>query len=181
MTKNKKQKFLPARVTYLEIAEPHMHNVSAPSGMALALMRAEQCPVHFYRYLYKQVGQSHHWNVRNKQSDEEVLRIIQSENTILHILYVGGCPAGFAETNLAHPLQAEIVYFGIMADYQGRGLSRFFLSEVIATAWDQRISKLVIQTNSLDNPRALQLYQKMGFRPVGTAEIKVECQWDDQA
>jgi len=179
MTEHKTAKFLPARVTYLEMTERYPHNVSAPLGMALALMRAEHCPIHFYRYLYKQVGRPHHWKTRRKQSDEEVTRIIQSQDTILHILYVDGCPAGFAETNLRNMPQAEVVYFGIMADYQGRSLSRFFLGEVVAAAWDKGIDKLVIQTNSLDNPRALQLYQKTGFRPVGTADVEIEYWPDD--
>lgn len=179
MIKEKTVKRLPARVTYLEMAQRHLHNVPAPLCMSLALMRAKNCPIHFYRYLYQQIGRAHHWNLRRKQSDEEVLRIIQSEETILHILYVDGCPAGFAETGLSNTGQAEIVYFGIVADYQGRGLSRFFLSEVIATAWDNNISKLVIQTNSLDSPQGLQLYQKMGFTPVGTADVEIESWPDD--
>lgn len=179
MTKKcKTAKFLPARVTYLEMTEWRSGHVSTPLGMSLALMRAEHCPIHFYRYLYEQVGRAHHWKIRRKQSDEEVKRIIQSKETVLHILYVDGCPAGFAETDLRKLPQAEIIYFGLMADYQGKGLARFFLSEVIAAAWDKGATKLVIQTNSLDHPRALQLYQKLGFRPVRTADVEVEC-WPD--
>lgn len=74
----------------------------------------------------------------------------------------------------------EIIHFGIISDYRGRGLARFFLSEVIAAAWDQNINKLIIQPNSLDSPRALQFYQKMGFRPVGMADVEIEYWPDDQ-
>ena len=75
------------------------------------------------------------------------------------------------------PESAEIEYFGLMPDFQGRGLSKFFLSCAIHAAWQHDPAKLVIQTNSLDSPRALQLYQKMGFVPVGTSQAEIEA-WD---
>lgn len=174
------KKPLTARVTFLEMTQRHVTAVPPPGGMMLALLRAENCPVHFYRYLYEQVGRSHHWQVRRKQSDEVVREIIRSEKTLLHVFYVDGCPAGFAETSLRGlPQQAEIIYFGLMPDYQGRGLARFFLRGVIAAAWGQDPGKLVLQTNSLDSPRALQLYQKEGFAPVGTKDVVIE-PWPDE-
>lgn len=178
--KRKNLKFLPAHVTHLEMNERINFSASAPVGMTLALMRAKNCPVHFYRYLYERVGKAHHWNIRRKQNDDAVAQIIQSNETVLHILYVDGCPAGFAETNLRMmPAVAEILYFGLMVEFQGRGLARFFLADVIANAWDQDPQKLIIQTNTLDSPRALQLYQKLGFEPVRTQEVMVECWADD--
>jgi hypothetical protein len=41
---------------------------------------------------------------------------------------------------------------------------------VLAAAWSHNPQKLWLETNTLDSPRALQLYQRMGFAPVSTAE-----------
>ncbi|AQT45162.1 hypothetical protein BBC0244_014690 [Bartonella apihabitans] len=121
--------FLNARVTHLEMYKRPAMTVPSPLNLQIAIMRAYHMPVHFYRYLYEQIGKAHHWNVRRKMTDAALKDLIQSENTVIHILYVDGCPAGFAEINLKElPKSAEIVYFGLVPDYQGRGLSYFFLT-----------------------------------------------------
>ncbi len=166
---------LTARITHLEMHTRPAHSVPVPSNMRLAIMRAGGMPVHYYRYLYEQVGREHHWAMRRKQSDAEVAAAIHADTTDIHVLYVDGCPAGFTELDLsAMPQSAEILYFGLMRDFQGRGLGKFFLSEAIAAAWTHGPEKLTIHTNTLDSPRALQLYQKMGFVPVSWSEEEVE-------
>jgi uncharacterized caspase-like protein len=70
--------------------------------------------------------------------------------------------------------EVEILYFGLMPEFQGRGLARFFLSGAIDAAWANDPKKVTIHTNTLDSPRALQLYQKLGFVPVSWSEEVVE-------
>jgi len=177
----KQPKMLPARITFLEMAaRPTAPSVPAPVNEPLALMRAENCPVHFYRYIYQQVGKPHHWLTRRRQSDAELAEVLAAPATLLYILYCGGCPAGFAEIlldKMAEHNEADIMYFGLMAEYQGRGLARFFFDEIVRIAWEQNIDLLRIQTNSLDSPRALQLYQRAGFTPVGTENVEIEA-WE---
>jgi GNAT superfamily N-acetyltransferase len=169
---------LIARITHLEMTDRSAISVPTPSGVKLAIMRASNIPVHYYRYLYEQVGKPHHWMLRRKQSDAEVAAAIHAPTAEIHVLYVDGCPAGFAELDLSlMPDEAEILYFGLIPEFQGRGLGSFFLSEAIALAWSHGPGKVTIHTNTLDNPRALQLYQKMGFVPVGWSEEEVEA-WE---
>ncbi|PYE89499.1 GNAT family N-acetyltransferase [Phyllobacterium leguminum] len=171
-------KTLTARITHLEMTERSAVSMPTPIGAKLAIMRASNMPVHYYRYLYEQVGKPHHWMLRRKQSDRQVAAVINARATEIHVLHADGCPAGFAEMDLARlPEEVEIVYFGLVPDFQGRGLGSFFLAEMIAQAWWHGPKKVTIHTNSLDNPRALQLYQKMGFKPVGWSEEEVEA-WD---
>lgn len=165
---------LIARVTHLEMTERHIQAVPVPTGLRLAIIRASQMPVHYYRYLYEQVGRPHHWMLRRAQSDAEVSAIIQAETCEIHVLYADGNPAGFVEINLLDmPDTAEILYFGLVPEFQGRGLAKFFLNEAVAAAWAHNPHKLSIHTNTLDSPRALQLYQKMGFSPTGWSEEEV--------
>ncbi|RCS24189.1 GNAT family N-acetyltransferase [Phyllobacterium salinisoli] len=171
-------KKLIARVTHLEMTERSAVSVPTPIGIKLAIMRASDMPVHYYRYLYEQVGKPHHWAMRRNQSDAEIAATINAPTTEIHVLYADGSPAGFVELDLARmPEEAEILYFGLVPDFQGRGLGNFFLAEAIATAWSHGPQKVTIHTNSLDSPRALQLYQKMGFTPVGWSEEEVQS-WD---
>lgn len=165
---------LIARITHLEMTTRPTLSVPVPSGLRLAIMRATHMPVHFYRYMYEQVGRPHHWMARRLQSDAEVAAAIHSDAIEVPILYADGCPAGFVELDMsALPEKADVVYFGLIGDYQGRGLGKFFLAEAISIAWGYGPQKVSICTNSLDSPRALQLYQKMGFVPVGWSEEEV--------
>ena len=166
---------LTARITHLEMRAMPPQRVQMPHGMRLAVMRARRVPLHFYRYLYQQVGKPHHWLARRNLSDIELSAILHADHTDLHILYVDGAPGGFFELNLSQMSQgAEIVYFGIVPDFQGRGLARFFLSEAIFAAWSHQPERVVISTNTLDSPRALQLYQRAGFSPYAFSEEAVQ-------
>lgn len=169
---------LTARITHLEMTTRPSLSVPTPVGMRLAIMRSTAMPVHFYRYLYERVGRKHHWMMRRLQSDVEVAAAIHADTTEINVVYVDGNPAGFVELSLeALPEAVEVLYFGLMDDFQGRGIGKFFLAEAIAAAWQHSPQKVTIHTNSLDDPRALQLYQKMGFNPVGWSEEEVS-RWD---
>ena len=166
---------LTARVTHLEMLAPPAQRVPMPIGMRLAVMRTSAMPLPFYRYLYEQVGKAHHWLLRRKMTDAELAEAIHGAKTEIQVLYAEGAPAGFFELDLSRlPEEAEIVYFGIVPEFQGRGLARFFLSEAVSAAWVHQPQRVVIHTNTLDSPRALQLYQRAGFSPYAYSEEVVE-------
>ncbi|MFK4823844.1 GNAT family N-acetyltransferase [Paenochrobactrum sp. BZR 588] len=167
-------KTVVTRITYLELAQRLEYTLPVPAGVRLAIMRASDMPLHFYRYLYTQVGKDYNWWSRASVSDEELAAFIHSEDTEIHVLYVNGSPAGFCELNLKNLSDhVELVYFGLIGDFHGRGLSRFFLSEALSAAWLHEPQKLKLQTCSLDSPKALQLYQRMGFTATAWREEEV--------
>lgn len=166
---------LTARVTHLEMRAPPANRVPTPMGPKLALMATRDMPLAFYRFLYEQVGRPHHWMGRRSMADAALAAIIHAPTTDIRVLYVHGCPAGFFEIDRARASgEAEIVYFGISPAFQGRGLGRFFLSEAIFAAWEQGPERVVIATNTLDNPRALLLYQRAGFVPYAYSEETIQ-------
>jgi GNAT superfamily N-acetyltransferase len=61
----------------------------------------------------------------------------------------------------------DLAYFGLVPQALGRGLSHWFLASAIHMAWDRPgVTKMTVDTSTLDHPRALALYQRMGFVPV---------------
>ena len=165
---------LIARVTYLEMTARPRSRPPLPTGRAIALFRTEQMPPAFYRFLYEEVGRKHHWSLRRHIDDAALSAIIDAATTRIEVLYVDGCPAGFFEIDTSGlPQTCEIVYFGILPAYQGQKLSKWFLACAIEAAWHGGPQRVTLHTNSLDHPRALPLYQKMGFSPVGVGEEEV--------
>lgn len=174
----KKARKLTAHITYLAMREPHGMAPPMPSRPRLALMRAENMPVAFYRYLYEQVGRPYHWFQRRVMDDDALEAVIQAETTQIDVLYADGCPAGFFELDLSSmPEEVELAYFGLCRDYVGAGLGKWFLGNAIEAAWRHGPEKVTVHTNTLDHPRALSLYQRFGFEPVGTGDETIDA-WD---
>ena len=172
---------LKARVTHLEIMPPLPPRRPMPTRPRLALFRAEQIPLPFYRFLYEQIGRPHHWQARRKLDDDALAAIVHQERTEIHILYADGAPAGFFELALHDlPSTVELVHFGLVPERQGMGLSPFLLSEAILAGFSHHPRRLILQTNSLDSPRALRLYQRAGFVPYAFEEVEIE-PWDPVA
>ncbi|MGB7287525.1 MAG: GNAT family N-acetyltransferase [Salaquimonas sp.] len=170
----KKPKLLKAHITHLEMRARPTRLIAVPSRPRLALLQSQEMPIHYYRYLYEQIGKAHHWYERRKLNDEELKLIIHAEATDIEVLYANGNPAGYFE--LAPGVETgdiEIVYFGILPDYQGLGLGKWFLNSAIQRAWDLSPERVIVHTNTLDHPAALQLYQKMGFSPYAVSEEEV--------
>ena len=173
-----KPKKLTARITYLEMAERPSLHVPMPSRPALALMRTQNMPLAYYRYLYGEVGRAHHWFLRRDMDDDALSAIIHSDTTQIDVLYADGCPAGFFELDSSGlPDVVELAYFDLCPDYVGLGLGKWFLANAIESAWDKAPQRITVHTNSLDHAAALPLYQRLGFEPVGTGEETVEV-WD---
>lgn len=150
-------------ITYLEqTSRPILPTPLRPSGK-IAIMRAENPPVSFYRYLYRLVGDPHYWMSRRQLGDADLARIVGDPKVYVYVLYVGGVPAGMGEIDMRNELAAELKFFGVAPDYQGKGLGRFFLTHVIDLAWALGPKKLRLETCTLDHPAALPLYQKIGF------------------
>lgn len=126
--------------------------------------------VAFYRFLYSSVGQQLRWRDRLTRSDEEIGALLAAPGTSVHVLYVHGAPAGYIEL-VQHPegpsgrfYSTEIAYFGLRANYTGRGLGKHLLSHGIAYAWNKGSQRLWVHTCNLDSSHALDNYIKRGFK-----------------
>jgi GNAT superfamily N-acetyltransferase len=152
-------------VTYLEMRQPPRSRAEPPANLKLMLVKADKPPVHFYRYLYNAVGERHYWVDRRNLSDAALAQLIHAKGVEVFVLYVGGAPAGYFEIDARLPRQAEIKYFGLIPDFQGRGLGKWFLAEAIAAAWAGSPERVIVDTCTLDGRAALLLYQRSGFVP----------------
>lgn len=150
-------------VTYLEmLARPTAPRLPAPPGR-LALMRAEDCTVLFYRYLYQTVGTPWVWFERRLWSDAELAAELAKPTTEIFVLYAGGVPAGYFELDASAPRQTELRYFGLAPEFIGRRLGPFLLQAAIERAWERPIDRFWVHTCSFDHPKALGVYQRAGF------------------
>lgn len=142
------------------------------------VMRADPPTPAFYRFLYRGVGNPWAWTDRASLDDGALAALVTHEAVHVHVLYLGGSPAGYAELRYG-PLDvpetvpdgaAHLLYFGLMPHAIGRGLGRAFLDwtvrEAFAEGWrryGRPLAALRVHTCSLDHPRALGVYETAGF------------------
>lgn len=156
---------LPVTVTYLEMTAPPVRAGRPAPLTKLALMRAERPTLSYYRFLYRSVGTPWLWGDRLRIGDDALTARIQDPRTAVYVLYEAGVPAGFSELFRDDEATTELVYFGLMPEFFGRALGPWFLDEMVAIAWRGGPQRLVLETCSLDHPKALALYQRAGFVP----------------
>lgn len=165
---------LKAHVTLLEMTAPPKASLPVPVNIQTALMRTTNIPLPFYRFLYTQVGMRYHWHERLRMSDTELKAVLDDPKTTVTVLYIDGAPAGYFELFKESDDVVELVYFGLFERAVGLGVGKWFLLQALYAAWDMNPLKVKVSTNTLDHPRALQLYQRFGFEPVKTYEALVD-------
>jgi GNAT superfamily N-acetyltransferase len=159
--------------TYLEMREPSALRPADPAPGATRIERVDNCPPAFWRFLYTEVGRRYHWFDRLPWSDEQIREYLQDPAVSLHVLWVAGAPAGYFELRMEPDGAVEIVYFGLLEDFTGRGLGGHMLTEAVRLAWSQGATRVWLHTNTLDHPAALPNYLKRGFQVTRTEEYEV--------
>lgn len=165
---------VPTVVTFLEMkAKPAAIPPPFPK-VKIALLRAENPPVHFYRYLYDVIGRNYKWVDRKKLTDAQLAEILGDSQVELYVLYVNGCPAGLAELDFREPEIGHLAYFGLAPEFIGHRLGYYFLYHTSMNAWMKPITRFLVNTCTLDHPRALPLYQRLGFVPYSREDRYIE-------
>lgn len=150
-------------VYYLEMLS-HARRELAPPRDGLSVVQAKKPTVAFYRFLYNTVGQAYNWHSRGRLSDAELAAQIQDPLNEVYVLYAEGTPAGFAEMVWRAKDDIELIQFGLMPEFIGQGLGKWFLQWSIDKAWSRQPRRFWLHTCTLDHPAALPNYLKAGFK-----------------
>jgi ribosomal protein S18 acetylase RimI-like enzyme len=153
--------------TYLEMRSPDQLR-GGDGSPSVRVEPVPWCPAAFYRFLYAEVGRLYHWVDRSAWTDEEIRAHLDSPRIRLFVLYEGGAPAGYYELQEHPDGSTEIAYFGLLPDFQGRGLGRALLLHAAENAWrggPNHPNRVWLHTCTLDGAAALPNYRARGFVP----------------
>jgi GNAT superfamily N-acetyltransferase len=150
------------KTTYLQMFAP-TERVVPPSRGGLAVVHGKKPTVAYYRSLYDSVGRDYDWTSRKKLSDAELAALLNDPRLEVHVLMADGVPAGFAELDRRIEGEIELVQFGLMPEFIGQGLGRYFLQWTIDKAWSYGPRRFWLHTCTKDHPAALPNYLKAGF------------------
>jgi GNAT superfamily N-acetyltransferase len=149
--------------SYLEMRSPsELKHARRPDG-SCRVERMLECTAAFWRFLYTEVGHDHRWVDRLPWSAAEIRAYLDDPAVSIWLLTVRGSPAGYFELRSAADGSTEIVYFGLLKQFHGRGLGGHLLTEAVQRAWEGGANRVWLHTNTLDHPAALPNYMSRGF------------------
>ena len=88
------------------------------------------------------------------------------------MLYVEGVPAGYFELDRREEGVVDLAYFGLLPPFVGKKLGPYLLYQAVEQAWSYEPEKVTVNTNTMDHPKALPLYQKFGFKPLSPGKAE---------
>lgn len=164
---------MTATRTYLEMKDKAaLRRAPAPADR-LTIARVERAPAALWRFLYTEVGRQHRWFDRLPWTDEEAQAYLDDPAISLWLASVDGETAGYFELRREDDGAVEIVYFGLLPQYTGRGLGGALLTEAVERAWAGGAKRVWLHTCTFDHPAAIPNYLARGFTVFKTEEYVV--------
>jgi len=154
--------------THVELADRSAFRPAPCPDERARVERVLGCPASFFRYLYAEVGRGFSWLERVGWTDERIRARLSDPAVSLFLLTTGGAPAGYFELEKHRDGSVEVVYFGLLPEFHGRGLGKYMLTEAVRAAWALSASRVWLHTCTLDHPAALANYLGRGFRSYRT-------------
>lgn len=152
---------LPITITHLEISTADWTRRGLPPDIAMSIERVDAPTVALYRELYDRVGRPWLWYERRLLADTALAALLVTPGHELHVARHDGALVGYFELQ-----DDEIVFFGLTLDYIGRRIGPWLLDRAIERAFARGSANVILNTNTLDHPKALDTYRRAGFRPM---------------
>jgi ribosomal protein S18 acetylase RimI-like enzyme len=153
----------PVITTYLEMRSPSELRPKLCADERFWIGEATVKQWRFNKFLYLTVGSLWAWNDKRDWTDDQWRQYAESDRLRTFGAYHDGSPAGYYE--LQHEGEdVEIIYFGLLPAFIGRGLGGALLSRAIEDAWQMEPRRVWVHTCTLDHPAALANYRARGMK-----------------
>ena len=150
------------KVHYLRMDRPLEYSGHTPPSLSLRLLE-KPIDVRYYLELYQGVGLNCNWLDRLVMPESELEELINRDDVHIYLFFREDDPCGFVELVEGAGF-VEILYFGLFSEFLGLGLGVACLKQSVEKAWELEPEWLELNTSELDNPNALDVYRRAGFK-----------------
>ncbi len=159
-------------IHYLEMTSPAdlRPSTARPAGFRVEWARIPAPELN--RFFYTAVGGDWYWIDRLGWTLEQWRAWVDRPELETWIGSLEGTPAGYFELERQPGDRVELVLFGLLPSFLGRGIGGALLTAAIERAWAMGASRITVNTCSLDAPAALRNYEARGFRLYKTERIE---------
>jgi GNAT superfamily N-acetyltransferase len=167
-------------VTYLEMTSPDQLRPGRPAPAPVELVKLDRTGASLLRSTYARIGAPLNWQSRRLWADEQWEQLLGRQDVHAWIARVGGEVAGMVELEVQPGGDVEIVVFGLVPEFIGKGFGAHVLTVGTRLAWQVErldgvpVRRVWLHTSSRDNPHAKPNYERRGFRPFRTEQRQRE-------
>lgn len=148
-----------AVVTFLEMTQRPPLRPLPPSPLRLERWRAPEPEK--YRMLFRRVGAPWLWYSRLVMDDARLSAEIGEVHAVTDPKVV---EVGILELDFRSEGECLIRFLGLVPELAGKGHGAWLLAQAMALAWRPGVTRVHVNTCSLDHPAALPAYLKAGFK-----------------
>jgi GNAT superfamily N-acetyltransferase len=149
-------------VTWLELKDLSRPPEPQPQGLSLRRLLAADAALH--RQIYREIGEPWLWSGLLQKSEAEIADYLGDGAILSFAAFSAGKPVGLLDLEAAPGEGVEIVYFGLIPAFTGRGTGGWLMGEAIRIAREAGHQRLWLHTCNFDHPKAVAFYQRQGFR-----------------
>jgi GNAT superfamily N-acetyltransferase len=169
-------------VTFLEMTSRRQLRRGRPVA-ALVMDQAGATSASLLRSTYDRIGAPFDWQGRRTGADvwslERWAARLSQPGVHAWIARVGDEVAGMVELEVRPEGDVEIVVFGLVPEFVGRGFGAHLLTAATELAWnaeplDAPVRRVWLHTSSRDHPHARPNYERRGFRAFRTEQRRRE-------
>lgn len=159
------------KTTYtLEMFKPGDLRAKYADYPDLCIKRMEiKCP-EFNKFLHTTVGYDYRWGGKTDWDKDAWYRYVNRDEMETWVAYLSGTPAGYFELEKHTEGGVQILSFGLLPNFIGKGLGGHLLTKAVERAWEMGASKVWVRTCSHDHPHALKNYLARGFQIQQTSQ-----------
>jgi ribosomal protein S18 acetylase RimI-like enzyme len=161
-------------VTYLEMTAAEQLRPGRSPPAPVELVKLDPAAASVLRRTYAQIAAPLAWQSRRSWSDAQWQQHLARPQVHAWIARVGEEIAGMVELEAQPGGDVEIVVFGLVPEFVGRGFGAHLLTVGTRLAWrlkpldGVRVRRVWLHTSSRDHPNAKSNYERRGFRPFRT-------------
>jgi GNAT superfamily N-acetyltransferase len=167
---------VPVTTTSLEMLSPAALQPAERMPDDILLVRASLPSPELSRSLYTGVGGDWYWIDRLAWTWDRWMAWLARPEVETWVAHQAGTPVGYFELELQPEGSVEIVYFGVLPQFAGKGIGGYLLTQAVHRAWTMGsgIRRVWVHTCTLDHPGALANYRARGFSVFRTEESQMD-------
>jgi len=149
-------------ITYLEMRDASQLCPKECMDSSFRISALEEGGWEFNRSMYKRVGSPWKWTDKQDWSDEQWVEYSSNPGLHTFIAYHDRAVAGYFEL-LEQNGEVELIYFGLVSEFIGRGFGGSLLTRAIIEAWRLKPKRVWVHTCDQDHPAAVANYEARGM------------------
>ncbi|MDQ4020971.1 MAG: GNAT family N-acetyltransferase [Actinomycetota bacterium] len=151
-------------ITYLEMTSSDQLRAGRVPPAEVTIDSVDATALVLIRSTHDRIATPHHWSSLD-WTEQQWSDLLARPGVRSWIARVGVDVIGLVQLEIHPGTDVEIIKFGLVPEFVGRGFGGHVLTVATRLAWDVGgVSRVWLHTSSFDHPHALHNYRSRGFR-----------------